>query len=327
MATALRSPRVGSSAPEQRLAGLFRREIAPQIAALDAERAKRRAKFLVTLVGCTLGVPGLTALLWPFDPGWAVAVGVIGLAIAANVLGQQQRSFRHHLRQLVMPAICQAIGEVQHRTGEAPGVPFDDLERIGLLPGHNRRRIDDVFTGRHRGTGFVMAEVVLRQRSRGGRHRRSRTVFRGLLLAIEVPREIPARILIVRDSGALGNRLKGWLKSFSGLERVALPDPEFEARFELYADRAEVARGTVSPSVCAALTRLADSHAGRPLQGAFQGRWFYLTMPRAGDQFRLGSLFRALDGLQQEAGQVLRDIQIVHRVIDGLHGHGATEPS
>jgi hypothetical protein len=320
MATALGSPPLGSSAPEKRLARLFRREIAPHIAALDAEGARRRAHFLATLAGCALGVPGLAALLWPLGPGWAVAVGVIGLAIGANILGRQQRSFRHHLRQLVMPAICQAVGELQHRTGDAPDVPFDALERLGLLPGHNWRRIDDVFSGRHRGTGFVMAEVLLRQRSRGSRRNRSRKVFRGLIFAIEVPREVPARILIARDSGALGNRLKGWLKSFSGLARVALPHPEFEARFELYADRPEVARSTVSPSVCAALTRLADGHAGRPLQGAFQGRWFYLSMPRSGDQFRLGSLFRSLDGLEREAGQVLRDIRIVHRVIDTLHG-------
>jgi Protein of unknown function (DUF3137) len=320
MATALRSPRAASGTPEKRLARLFRREIAPHIASLDAERARRRGQFLATLVGCALGVPALTALLWPLDSGWAVAVGVIGVAIGANVLCQQQRAFRHHLRKLVMPAICQAIGDVQHHTGEAPGVPFDALERLGLLPGHNWRRIDDAFSGRHRGTGFVMAEVLLRQRSRGSRRSRSRKVFRGLVFAIEVPREIPARILIARDSGALGNRLKGWLKGFSGLAPVPLPDPEFEARFEVYADRPEVARSTVSPSVCAALTCLADRHPGRPLQGAFQGRWFYLSMPRAGDQFRLGSLFRSLDGLQREAGQVLRDIQIVHRVIDTLHG-------
>jgi hypothetical protein len=320
MATALRSPAAGSGAAERRLARLFRREIAPRVAALDAERAKRRGQFLATVVGCGLAVPALVAVLWPLDPGWAIVAGVIGLAIGAKVLARQQRSFHDHLRRLVMPAICEAIGELQHTTGAAPGVPLDELTSLGLLPQHNWRRIDDVFTGRHRATEFVMAEIRLRQRSRGGRRSRSRTVFRGLILALEVPREIPARILIARDAGGLGNRLKGWLKGFSGLERVALPAPEFEARFEVYADRPEIARSTVSPAVCAALTALAEAHAGRPLQAAFQGRRFYLALPRRGDQFRLGSLFRSLDGLEREAGEVLRDIQIVHRVIDALHG-------
>ena len=114
MATALRSPPASSGAAERRLAKLFRREVAPQFAALDAERARRRAQFLATLAGCALGVPALAAALWRLDPGWALAAGAIGLAIGANILAQQQRSFRHHLRRLVMPAICQAIGELQH---------------------------------------------------------------------------------------------------------------------------------------------------------------------------------------------------------------------
>jgi Protein of unknown function (DUF3137) len=321
MARAPGSPHAGTSAPERRLTAAFRREIAPKIARLDAERAKRRAQFIATAAGCGLGVPALAAVLWRFDSGWAMAVAVIGLAIGVNLLAQQQRSFRHHLRRLVMPAICQAIGDLRHHAGEAPGVPFDDLASLGLLPQHNWRRIDDAFSGRHRATSFVMAEARLRRRHSPGPHRgRSRTVFRGLIFAIEVPREIAARILIARDSGTLGNRLKGWLKSFSGLERVSLPHPDFEARFEVYADRPEVARATVSPSLCEALVRLADTRADQPIQGAFRGRWFYLSMPCRGDQFRLGSLFRALGGLEQEAGQVLRDLQIVHRVIDTLHG-------
>ena len=55
------------------------------------------------------------------------------------------------------------------------------------------------------------------------------------------------------------------------------------------------------------------------MQGAFLGRWFYLTLARRGDRFRLGALLRALDGLEQQAAQVLHDIQIVHRVIDALY--------
>jgi hypothetical protein len=30
-----------------------------------------------------------------------------------------------------MPAICEAAGELQHGAGDAPGIPFDDLEQQG----------------------------------------------------------------------------------------------------------------------------------------------------------------------------------------------------
>ena len=68
------------------------------------------------------------------------------------------------------------------------------------------------------------------------------------------------------------------------------------------------------------MVELAEAHAGQPIQGAFRLGWFYLTLPKRRDQFRLGSLFRSLDGLEAEAEQVLHDVRIVHRVIDTLHG-------
>jgi hypothetical protein len=99
-----------------------------------------------------------------------------------------------------------------------------------------------------------------------------------------------------------------------------LPHPAFEARFEVYSDNATAARDVVAPGFCDAMVTLAEAHEGRPIQGAFRGRWFYLTMPKRGDRFGLGSLFRSLDGLAAEAQQVLHDVRIAHRVIDTLHG-------
>ena len=317
MATALRSPPAGPR--DRQLARLFQREIAPQLPALEAERAQRRARFITTAIIFAAGIPILPGVLWPLEPGWAVLATVIALALGVHALGSQQRRFRHRVRDLVMPAICQAVGDLEHSAGSAPGIPFDDLESLGLLPRHNRRRVDDVFEGRHRNTGFVMAEARLRQRS-SGRRSRTRTVFRGLIFAIEVPRNVPARILVAREAGAFGNRLKGWIKGFSGLERVPLPHPAFEAHYEVYSDDPAVARDVVGPAFCEAMVALAEAHDGQAIQGAFRLHWFYLTFPNRRDQFRLGSLFRALDDLEEEADRVLQDVRIVHRVIDTLHG-------
>jgi hypothetical protein len=317
MATALHSSR--SVAPDRDLEKLFRREIAPHLGPLEAERVERRARFVTTAIAIAAGGMLLLYVLWPLDPGWAAIAALITLAVGLQVLGRQQRQFRHRLRDLVMPSICRVAGDLQHGTGDAPGIPFHDLEKLGLLPHHDRRTIDDVFEGRHRETRFVMAEARLR-RIGGGRRRHTRTVFRGLILAIEVPREVGARILVAREAGAIGNRLKAWVKGFSGLARVSLPHPAFEASFEVYSDDATTAREVVGPGFCDAMVVLAERHQGRPIQGAFRGRWFYLTMPRRGDRFRLGSLFRSLEGLGAEAQQVLQEVRIVHRVIDTLHG-------
>jgi Protein of unknown function (DUF3137) len=320
MATALSPSRPGPGTCDPQLARLFGREIAPHLPALEAERAQGRSRFITMAVGFGAGAMVLLMVLWPLDRVWAIVGTAIALVIGLHMLGRQQRRFRHRVRDLVMPAICRAIGDLRHSAGSAPGIPFDDLESMGLLPRHNRRQVDDVFEGRYRDTGFVMAEARLRYRS-GGSKSRTRTVFRGLIFAIEVPRNVPARILVAREAGAIGNRLKGWMKGFSGLERVSLPHPAFEARFEVYSDDPAVARDTVGPAFCDAMVALAEAHDGQAIQGGFRLRWFYLTIPsKRRDQFRLGSLFRPLDSLEEDAQRVLQDVRIVHRVIDTLHG-------
>lgn len=316
MATAYRTP---VRARDRQLERLFRREIAPHVPSLQAERIQGRARFITTAIAFACGIPMVLYALWPLGPAIAGFAGIVTLALGLHLLGGEQRRFRDRVRALVMPAICQAIGDLRHSTGSAPDIPFDALESLGLLPRHNRCRVDDVFDGRHRDTDFIMAEVRLRYRS-SGRRSRTRTVFRGLILAIGVPREIPARILIARDSGRLGNRLKGWIKSYSDLQRVAVPHPAFEACFEMYSDQPDAARDLLGPAFCDAMVALADAHEGETIQGAFRYPWFYLTLPKRGDQFRLGSLFRPLNELQAEVEQAWQDVQIVHRVIDTLHG-------
>jgi hypothetical protein len=229
-----------------------------------------------------------------------------------------QRRYSVQVRRAVMPTICAAIGDISHGTG-ASELDLEDLAGIGLLPGHNRRRIDDVFRGHHRATAFTMAEVRLRRVARGSR-RGSRTVFRGLIMVVALPRPVAARILIASDAGRIGNRVKGWIRSLGELQRVAVPDPAFEARFELYADRADAALAALTPELRANLVALAEGHNGAPFQAAIAADRLFVALPKAGDLFRIGSLFRSTDALEEDAVHVLHEVQIVHRLIDYLHG-------
>lgn len=304
---------------ERRFQDLFRRDVAPRLKGLEDERQTHQKRFLAALGLMGAGIIGATVVLGAIDFSWAVLAAFVALAIGFVALHHIRQKYHKAVRAAVMPAVCEAIGDIAHTSGDAPGLDLDTVAGLGVVPRYDRRSIDDAFFGRHRDIGFTMAEVRLRRRG-GGRRRRSRTVFKGLVFGIETPHEIPARILIARDSGFLGNRLKGWVKSFSGMQRVPLPHEAFESAFEVYGDQPEVARETVSPAFCDNLVALSEAHAGAPLQGAFSDRRFYLALKRRGNQFRLGSLFRATDDLQEEAARVMHDIQMVHRLIDFLHG-------
>jgi Protein of unknown function (DUF3137) len=315
MAAVLSRARAGQA--ERRLPKLFQREVAPHLAALERRRRQHHLAYIGALAGMLAGI--FAAFLLAQSLQHALSAGAILLVVGFLAMQGVERSYCNQVRKVVMPAICGAIGDLSHGVGAAPDLDLDHLAQVGLVPGHNRERVDDVFRGRHRGTGFTMAEVRLRRVGRGSR-RSSRTVFRGLIFAIEVPRAVPARILIARDGGLIGNGLKGWIKDFSGMRPVTLADAAFEARFEVYADRAEVALATVTPELCANLVALAAAQDGAPFQAAFADGRFFVAMRRRGDPFRIGSVFRSTDLLEEEAARLLEEVQIVHRLIDYLHG-------
>lgn len=309
----------GADEVATRFEQLFGREVAPRLEHLEALRQTQRSRTLriVGLVAAGELVLLLITTLFGFGLAFALFSAAGVALVGFVVVHAMQQTYRNSVRETVMPAICEAIGDLGHTTGSTPNIDLNELEELGVVPGHNRRHIDDVFRGRHRDTDFTMAEVKLRRR---GSRNSSRTVFRGLVFAIATPHEIPARILIAKDSGLFGNRIKGWFKSFDGMQRIGLPHEAFEKRFEIYADQPDVALETVSPAFCENLLALADAHDGAPFQAAFQGPRFYLALPKKGDQFRLGSLFRPSDNLEQEARRVLDDVRRVHRLIDFLHG-------
>ena len=315
MAAVISRTRAGQA--ERRLFELFRREVAPKLAALERRRRQHRLGHLAALAGMLGGIFVVFLLVQNLQHG--LFAGVLVLVAGFWLMQWAQRSYTDQVRKAVMPAICGAIGDLSHGVGAAPDLNLDRLAQIGLVPGHTCERIDDVFCGRHRGTRFTMAEVRLR-RVRHGRRRRSSTVFRGLIFGLDVPRAVPARILIAKDGGLIGNGLKGWLKGLGGMQRVALPDEAFEARFELYADRPEVARATVTPQLCANLVALAAAQDDAPFQAAFADDRFFVAMRRRGDQFGVGSVFRSTALLEQEATRLLQEVRIVHRMIDYLHG-------
>jgi hypothetical protein len=302
---------------EGRLAELFQREVEPNLAELERQRRHYRAGFVLALSGMLGGIFLVFLLVQSLRE--ALVGGVLALVLGLALMRWVQRGYTDQVRRTVMPAICRAIGGLSHAVGSAPDLDLRRLAQVGLLPSHDRERIDDVFCGDHRDVGFTMAEVRLR-RVRYSRRRRSHTVFRGLIFAIDVPRAVPARILIARDGGLIGNGLKGWIKGFEGMRRVALPDEGFEARFEVYADDPEAALATVTPALCANLAALAAAQDGAPFQAAFADGRFFVAMRRRGDQFGIGCVLRSTDQLEHEAGRVLQEVQIVHRLIDYLHG-------
>lgn len=302
--------------PEQRLASLFRRQIRPQLG--DLERTQQHVRD----VGLVLVASGLVLIYawfrwfpWPQALLGTTAVAVLG----ASWLHHLATTYEETLREVVMPTLCEAVGDVFHRQGLAPELDFLGMDQLGLLPGADRRVIGNVFRGHHCGTGFMLAELEIPP---GGDHPLERQGFRGLLAMVELPAPFSGRLKVIQAGGG-ADLVLTWLDQIHGMYRVALPDQAFDQAFEVYADQPDAALDRLPAPLCEGLMALADLSGPGLIRAGFVGRQFCLAMPMASRPFRLGGPLRPLDCLEADLGRLVEEVTLAHCLVEIVQAGGA----
>lgn len=305
---------------EHGFAEVFRREIVPVLERYEASRAGYRRKALTGMGAAgAVGVGGVGLGLGLASPGGAFAAAVIGGIGAFGSRAYFESRWKGGMGAAILPVLCNFLGGMRYGAQEIDIAPF---ERLGVVPSHHRSRLEDPVAGQHKGIGWALTEAVLKRRSRDTKGRRkTRTVFRGLLIRIAIHGPAP-RIYFARDRGGALN----WLsETFSGsrrgLDKIALDAPEFEATYETYTDDPERARGFIDQRLMSGLMEVAHSEAGKTyIACAMEGDWLYLAIPRRDDFLGLGSLFKPLTGFEEDLHEALDELDLPRRVIERLSG-------
>ena len=258
------------------------------------------------------------ALLSLGDAVDLLLLGSVAAALAAGACWLFAREYRRAVRRHVAPAVCRAIGDLQHAVGGR--VPLWALREARLIAPWSKEEVDDVFEGLWRETLFLMAEVKLTMVKGSGKNSRTKTVFKGLLFFIETPRPIAPRIVMRGRRWWFVTPWRPRRRELAGLRRVAIPHAAFNRRLQLWSDRPEEALEVVTPGFADVMARLASTAGWRGLDAAFEKPNLAIALPRRGDLFRVGSLFRPASQLDRDAHRLLDEVLTVHRLIDLLHG-------
>ena len=299
---------------------VFRREIVPLLEHHEARRREMRGKALKAM-----GVSGLAGV---GGAGGSYGAGLDDGVIIAPLLGgtgafiaytHYRNSWAESLSADIMPVICRFLGGMEY--GGAALAP-DEFADLDLVPYYSRADVEDSVNGSHEGLGYQLVEVRLKRRTRTRGRTRTRTVFRGLLIRIELLEEVP-EIHFARDRGGIGNWLGEAFSEHRDSEtRIETPFPEFEKHYETYARDRAGAEDFLTPELTTGLLAVAEVETGRPrhLAAATRGRGFYLALPRKDDFLSLGSLFRPLTLAGDDLHQCIADLDLPRRVIDTLRG-------
>ncbi len=304
---------------EHGFAHAFRDRIVPILRRQETQRQVMRRKALIGIGVSALAGAGAAAgsFMLGFDNGIFIAPA-FAVAAAIGSYGYFQNKWTTGLSSEVIPVMCDFLGSMRHG---GPALSPAEFEELGVVPTHTGVRLDDTVSGSHNGLGFTLTEARLTTRTSSGKGRtRTTTVFRGLLIRIELAGEAPD-IYFARDRGGLANRLS---EAFSpvrhGRERIEAGSPDFEALYETYASDPAAARRFITPRLTDGLLEIAQGETGRTryVAAATRGRGFYLAIPRSDDFLALGSLFRPLNISEDDFHQCLADLALPRRVIEAL---------
>ena len=320
---------------------VFQERIAPRLSKLENERqavlvvAKRHAA-LALGTGAGLGL--LFVLFGSGSDGLAGALVGFGVplafgAVAALLLWKRQAArWNGSAAREVMPVVCDFLGDLKHDRDAVKGFPLERMQKLGVIRRFSRAKVNDRLEGTYRDVPFEIVEAELindKRESTSGtdepnNHSSPKTQFKGLLMRVDVPDPIKARILILRDYGK-GNAL---MSMFGGvgrdLPRVDTGHDTFEHMFEVHSDSPDTAMEVLAPGFLDSFVKIAEAESGRRgakgLEAGFHDESFFMALERDEDFLALGKLTTPADKIEEDLHGVFDDIATARRIIGRLHG-------
>jgi hypothetical protein len=181
----------------------------------------------------------LTAFGFVF--GWIYAVS-----------GPSER-YASAFKSKLVPHLLRAYGELRHSIGPVP--PLGRLIDLGLLPGHDKVTVDDVFSGTYRDHAVRISEMALTRKG----SKSDVTVFQGVLIDVAVTTPFRGLTIAVDEADHGGS---AWTEH--GLMRVRLEDPVFDELYSVYGSDQVEARAVLTPAVMVRLLGMSDARGFHP---------------------------------------------------------------
>ena len=284
---------------KQGLAEHFRTSILPQQQQLEANRLAKLAQLknyvfiaslvsVVTIALCAAAMLYLSGENADFDA--YKLPGVISIIIISGVFYWATAPAREYCKLIK----DEVFGKIISFLGEKFSFNFKSsiqakLTSSDILPQYDTWKSDDIICGEHDGVSIEIEECKLTYTSGSGKHRRTVTSFRGIMVLLSMNKNFNGKTVVKADSGGVGN----WLSDkFSDKETIHLEDPQFEKMFQVYASDQIEARYLLTTAFMDRLIKLRESFGAGGIEGRhgdFQCSFFanqlLITIPLAKNMF------------------------------------------
>ncbi|HEX6559366.1 MAG TPA: DUF3137 domain-containing protein [Longimicrobiales bacterium] len=214
----------------------------------------------------------------------------IGAAVLVTFLtaAHARREVSKWYKLLVIRRVVEALGNGLTYS-EASSFTRDQFKAMNLF----RDRIDvwkseDQIAGRRNEVDYTLHEVRAAKREKRGKNTVEVVIFKGLVVVLEFNKNFQGQTVVVPDrEGKLLGGLFGELDGRGGMQRVTLPDADFEAKYTAYSTDDQQANYLLTPRLLQLIMK-ARNTLDAELRLAFFQNNLFVAVPSSADRFEVG---------------------------------------
>jgi hypothetical protein len=286
---------------------IFEAKIKPELVKCEAERrGAMKSFFLALFAGVIVIFLEFKMMDWWLHSAAAPPVPLLVFTafIAFGIGYWPLQKVGNEAKLGVIRSLCEPIGVAFDL--KRPDPPFfSELLSLRLLPKPEDQSFEDFFSGRRGDVEFALCEATLTQGS--GKERR--TVFKGQLFRLTLPRKRLSTTVVLRNSG--------WFNRFEcpqGLRAVGLEDPVFNKAFAVFGSDQVEAREILTPAFMQRMVDLESAYSGAHLRYGFTEADLLIAV-EGKSRFEIGDMFSSLVKRARVEG-IARDLEQVFKLID-----------
>lgn len=182
--------------------------------------------------------------------------------------------------------------------------------KAGLLKHFCPVEIDESFTGHYKNTLFSVAETLLEYTKKRGKKRISVKVFKGVMVAIKLQKEITSQSVIY-------NEFLTFRQILSDLEKVEIEDDEFMKEYNIYSTNQIEVRFILTPRFIERLKKMKQAFQTKRIDMAIFNQHLLLCLHVDKNMFEPFSIFKSLYNMRPYV-RFYNEMKSVVQLIDVL---------
>lgn len=223
-------------------------------------------------------------------------------------VAQPIKTYKKEHKTVFMPKLAKALNGLSFHPSR--GVSAKMIERLAIMPAHEKYEAEDCFMGSYKGVKVIFSEARLYSK-----HHKDGPVFDGIFVLLENNEEVfDGHTIITANHKMVKAYEKTRWKTMNRVH-VSVSNPDWD-KFHVFSTKPESAELMVGDKLLKELAEAADVFDNAPLTAVmFGNKYVFMMIPYAHDMFEASSLFVPVT-TQKQAMQCKREIEQLLEIID-----------